>query len=83
MVKVYLIYSDKDPNEKFYREAIINTRIITLRCCNNECKNLLQSNKFGLKIDKLPVFVCRQNEERWILPWSELGLAKILASMQE
>lgn len=83
MIKVYLIYSDKDPNERLYRETIADTKIITLRCCNNDCKNLLRSNKYGLKVEKLPVFICRQNEERWILPWSELELVKILASMQE
>jgi len=81
-IKVYLIYADLDPNEKYYRRAIAETPIIPLRCCNNGYKNLLRYNTSGMRIDRLPVFVCRQGNHRWLLTWSHLELAKKLAVQQ-
>ena len=78
-IVVYLIYPDHDPQIKTYLQAIQETSIIPIPCCNNKDKNLLRHNSSGLRIDRLPTFVCRRDKQRWLLSWDQLELAKQLS----
>ena len=76
---VYLVYADRDPQRDVIRQAIKGTPIIPLPCRNINCKNLLCDNSSQLRIESLPVFVCRQGNYRWQLSWSQLDIAKKIA----
>lgn len=75
---VYLVYADRDPNAQQYLQAIQGTKIVPLRCCNNDVRNLLRHNTAGLKIKELPILICHQHDKRWLVPWIELEKVKRL-----
>ena len=78
-IRVYLIYGDADPEAETYLTAIRGSYIRPLPCCNDEMKNLLYHNTTNLRIDHLPIFVCAQGSQRWLLNWDQLLLARTLA----
>jgi hypothetical protein len=74
--RVYLIYADLDPNKNLYLQGIQGTSIQALRCCNNDTKNLLRNNSRHVSIQRLPVLICCLGEQRSVLTWDQLDLAK-------
>ena len=88
-VDVYLVYPDGDQRtsgldspddiQKKYNKIIEGTNIKLIPCCNNRTKNLLRYNRYKLDVDKLPVFICCYQDQRWLLKWEDLDLAKKLS----